>query len=162
MVFYQKSNPPAYKFHPELAYLSPSRQLRQNVRMGLAAATFGIIAGLAVAMMLFPRPRSDLAWTESALATIPPGPVMLPSPARDSAPPPRPVIAPRPPAGATVVKEMPPAAPTRQTVEAPQAVPPPVQAVPAVTSDLGTVQASVLEHSWPMSRKARSHRRARR
>src|SRR5215475_6106675 len=172
MLFHQKSNPPAYEFHRELGYLSASR--KQNVRIALAAAAFGIIAGLAVAMTLFPRPSSDLAWTESALATMPPGPVIPPSPVRDSAPPPRPLMAPRAPAGATerisrgggIVKEMPPAAHTRQTVEAAQEAPPPVhtqaQAVPAVTSDRGMVQASVLEQSRPVSRKARHHRRGRR
>src|SRR5215813_8847353 len=85
MLFHQKSNPPAYEFHRELGYLSAFRQ--QDVRTGLAAAAFGIIAGLAVAMTLFPRPSSDLAWTESALATMPPGPVIPPSPVSDSAPP---------------------------------------------------------------------------
>src|SRR5215475_9979074 len=160
MLFHQKSNPPAYEFHRELGYLSPFRQ--QDVRTGLAAAAFGIIAGLAVAMTLFPRPSSDLAWTESALATMPPGPVLPPNPVRDSAPPPRPLIAPRAPAGATerisrgggIVKEMPPATSTRQTVEAGQEATPPVhalaQAVPDVTSDRGTVQVSVLKHSRPV------------
>ena len=162
MLFHQKSNPPAYEFHRELGYLSASR--KQNVRIALAAAAFGIIAGLAVAMTLFPRPSSDLAWTESALATMPPGPVIPPSPVRDSAPPPRPLMAPRAPAGATeriskggdIVKKL-PAAPTRQTVEAAQEAPPPVQtpaqAVPAVTSDRGMVQASVPKQSRPVSRK---------
>jgi len=149
----QKSNPPAYEFHEELGY----------VRMGLAAAAFGIIAGVAGAMTLFPS--SDLARSESALAMIPPGPVIPPSPVRDFAQPPRPLIAPRAPAGATertsrdgdIVKELPPAAPTRQTVEAAQEAPPPVQtpaqAVPAVTSDRGMVQAGVPEQSRPVSRK---------
>jgi hypothetical protein len=149
---FQKSNPPAYECPPELGY----------VRMGLAAAAFGIIAGVAGAMTLFPS--SDLARTESALAMIPSGPVMAPSPMRDSAPPPRPLIAPRAPAGATeriatgggIVKQLPPAAPTRQTVEAVQEAPPPVrtptQAVPAVTSDRGMLQAGLPERSRPGSR----------
>jgi hypothetical protein len=171
-MFHQKSNPAAYEFHRELGYPSASRQ--QNVRIGLAAAAFGIVAGLAIAMTLFPRPSSDLTWTESALATMPPGPVIPPGPARDPAAPPRPLIAPRAPAGATewtsrgggIVKEMAPAAPESRTVEAAQEAPPPVhtpaQAVPAVTFDRGMVQASVLGQSRPVSRKTRSHRRARR
>ena len=164
MLFRQKSNPPAYKFHPELGYPCPSRQLRQDARMGLAAAAFGIIAGVAGATTLFPSPSSDLARSESPLAMIPPGPVIPPSPARDSAPQTRPLIAPRAPASATeriskggdIVKKL-PAAPTRQTVEAAQEAPPPVQtpaqAVPAVTSDRGMVQASVPKQSRPVSRK---------
>ena len=163
MLFHQKSNPPAYESHQELGYLCPSRQLRQNVGVGLAAAAFGIIAGVAGAMTLFPSPGSDLARSGSPLAMIPSGPV-IPSPVRDSAPPNRPLIAPRAPAGATeqiawggdIVKEL-PAAPTRQTVEAAQEAPPPVQApaqaVPAVTSDRGMVQASVPKQSRPVSRK---------
>lgn len=162
MLFRQKSNPPAYKFHPELGYPCPSRQLRQDARMGLAAAAFGIIAGVAGAMTLFPR-HSDLARSESPLAMIPSGPVIPPSPVRDSAPP-TVLIAPRASAGVIersrgggIVKELPPAAPTRQTVEAAQEAPPPVQtpaqAVPAVTSDRGMVQAGVPEQSRPVSRK---------
>jgi len=174
MLLNQKSNPPTYEFHPDLGYPCPSRQLRQDVRMGLAAAAFGVIAGVAGAMTLFPSPSSDLARTESALAMIPPGSVIRPSPVKDSTPPPRPLIAPRAPARATeqitwgggIVKEMPPATPTRQTVEAAQEAPPPIhtpaQAVAAVSSDRGIVQASVLKHSRPVSRKTRSHRRARR
>ena len=61
MLLQQKSNPPTYEFHPELGYLCPSRQLRQDLRAGLAAVAFGIIAGLAAAMTLFPSPSSGLA-----------------------------------------------------------------------------------------------------
>jgi len=156
---FQKSNPPAYEFDPELGY----------VRMGLAAAAFGIIAGVAGAMTLFPS--SDLARTESALAMIPPGPVIAPSLVRDSALPPRPLIAPRAPPGATggsIVKELPPAAPTRQTAQAVQEAPPPVHTpTQAVTSDRGMVQAGVPVQSRPVSRKrtrtvnASVHRHAR-
>jgi hypothetical protein len=165
MLFHQKLNPPAYEFDPELGYHCPSGQLRQDVRAELAAVAFGIIAGLAGAMTLFPRPSSDLARSESALVMIPPGPVIPPpSSVRDSAPL-TVLIAPRAPAGATerisrgggIVKELPPAAPTRQTIEAAQEAPPPVetpaQAVPAVTSDRGMVQASVPKQSRPVSRK---------
>jgi hypothetical protein len=163
MLFHQKLNPPAYEFDPELGCDCPSGQLQQDVRDGLAAAAFGIIAGLAGAMTLFPSPSSDLARSESVLVMMPPGPVI---------PPPSPVrapltvlIAPRAPAGATerisrgggIVKELPLAAPTRQTVEAAQEAPPPVempaQAVPAVTFDRGMVQASVPKQSRPVSRK---------
>jgi hypothetical protein len=148
MLFHQKSNPPAYEFHPELGYL--------------AAAAFGIIAGVAGAMTLFPTSSSDLARSEYALAMIPPRPMIPPSPVTDYAPL-TVLIAPRAPAGATErrgggVKELPPAAPTRQTVEvvaqeAPPSVETPAQAVPAVTSDRGMVQASVPKQSRPVSRK---------
>ena len=163
-MFQQKSNPPTYEFHPELGYLFPSRQLRQDVRAELAAAAFGIIAGLAAAMTLFPSPSSGLARGEYALVMISPRPVIPHSPVRDSAPL-TVLIAPRAPAGATerisrgdgIVKELPPAAPTRQTVEVAQEAPPPVetpaQAVPAVTSDRGMIQASVPKQSRPVSRK---------
>jgi hypothetical protein len=86
MLFYQKSNPPAYEFHPELGYL--------------AAAAFGIIAGVAGAMTLFPTSSSDLARSEYALAMIPPRPMIPPSPVTDSAPL-TVLIAPRAPAGVT-------------------------------------------------------------
>ena len=161
MLLQQKSNPPTYEFHPELGYLCPSRQLRQDLRAGLAAVAFGIIAGLAAAMTLFPSPSSGLARGESALVMMPPGPVIPQSPVRDSAP--LTVLsAPRAPPGAIergggIVKELPPAAPTRQTVEAAQEAPPPVetpaQSVPAVTSDRGMVQASLPKQSRPVSRK---------
>jgi|SRR5215475_2950355 len=59
---------PGYQFHPELGYLCPSRQLWQNVRVGLAAAAFGLVAGLGAALALFPRHSNDVAWTEPALA----------------------------------------------------------------------------------------------
>ena len=162
MSFHQKSNPPAYEFHPELGYLFPSRELWQDVRAEFAAAAFGIIAGVAGALTLFPSPSSDLARSESALVMMRPGPVIPPSTVRDSAPL-TVLIAPRAPAGATerisrgdgIVKELPPAAPTRQTVEVAQEAPPPVetpaQAIPAVTSDRG--MASVPKQSRPVSRK---------
>src|SRR5262245_29295798 len=62
----------SYEFHPEFGYLCPSRQLRQNVRVGLAAAGFGIILGLVGAMMLVPRHYGNPARTESTLAVAPP------------------------------------------------------------------------------------------
>jgi len=148
MLFHQKSNPPAYEFLPDLG-------------SSLAAAAFGIIAGVAGAMTLFPTASSDLARSEYALAMIP-RPMIPPSPVIDSAPL-TVLIAPKAPPGATerrsagVVQELPPAAPARQTVEPAQEAPPPVetpaQSVPAVTSDRGMVQASLPKQSRPASRK---------
>jgi len=139
-----------------------ARDVARARRAELAAAAFGIIAGVAGAMTLFPTPSSDLARSGYALAMIPPRPMIPPSPVRDSAPP-TVLIAPRAPAGATErrgggVKELPPAAPTRQTVEvvaqeAPPSVETPAQAVPAVTSDRGMVQASLPKQSRPVSSK---------
>jgi hypothetical protein len=60
-----------YEFHPELGYLCPSRQLRQNVRVGLAAAAFGLIAGVGGAMALLPRHSDDVVWTEPSLTAAP-------------------------------------------------------------------------------------------
>src|SRR5947209_4508723 len=67
-------SPPTYEFHPELGYLCPSRQLRQNVRVGLAAALFGLITGLAGAMALFPRHGADPARSEPLLGVASSGP----------------------------------------------------------------------------------------
>jgi len=64
-----------YEFHPELGYLCPSRQLRQNVRVGLAAAAFGLITGVGGAMALLPRHSDNVVWTEPALAAAPAGSV---------------------------------------------------------------------------------------
>ena len=166
MSFHQKSNPLAYEFHPELGYLFlfPSRELWQDVRAEFAAAAFGIIAGVAGALTLFLSPGGDLARSEYALAMISPRPMIPPSPVTDSAPL-TVLIAPRASAGTTerisrgddIVKELPPAGPTRQKVEATQEAPPavetPAQAVPAVTSDRGMVLASVPKQSRPASHK---------
>ena len=62
---------PTHLFHPELGYLCPSRQLRQHVRVGLAAAAFGLITGLSAALVLLPRHSDNIAWTEPALAAAP-------------------------------------------------------------------------------------------
>ena len=62
---------PTHLFHPELGYLCPSRQLRQNVRVGLAAAAFGLITGLSAALVLLPRHSDNNAWTVPALAAAP-------------------------------------------------------------------------------------------
>src|SRR5215467_8746012 len=71
MTVHQRFGPPAYEFHPELGYLCPSHQLRQNVRVGLAAAAFGLAAGLAGAILLLPR--HDHAQSEPTLAVAPVG-----------------------------------------------------------------------------------------
>jgi hypothetical protein len=84
MSLHQKFSLPAYEFHPELGYLCPSRQLRQNVRVGLTAAAFGIITGVAGAVALFPR--HDLARTEPVLAVAPVGPVGDSTPLTASSP----------------------------------------------------------------------------
>jgi hypothetical protein len=73
MSLHQKLSLPGYEFHPELGYLCPSRQLRQNVRVGLTAAAFGIIAGVAGAVALLPR--HDLTRVEPVLEVAPAGPV---------------------------------------------------------------------------------------
>jgi hypothetical protein len=58
---------PTHDFHPELGYLCPSPQLQQKVRVGLAAAAFGLVAGVGGALALLPR-HSDVTWTEPAIA----------------------------------------------------------------------------------------------
>src|SRR5215475_3980287 len=63
-----------HELHPELGYLWPSRQLRQNVRVGLAAAAFGIITGLAAAIVLLPRHGADPARSQYLLAGAQSGP----------------------------------------------------------------------------------------
>src|SRR5262245_10482853 len=73
MSLHQKLSLPGYEFHPELGYLCPSRQLRQNVRVGLTAAAFGIVAGVAGAVALLPR--HDLTRVEPVLEVAPAGPV---------------------------------------------------------------------------------------
>jgi hypothetical protein len=80
MTLHQKFSRPGYEFHPELGYLCPSGQLRQNVRVGLAAALFGIVAGVAATAALLPRRSVERAWSEPVLAAEPAGP------ARDSTP----------------------------------------------------------------------------
>jgi hypothetical protein len=77
--------PPADEFHPELGYLCPSPQLRQKVRVVLAAAAFGLIAGIGGAMALLSRHSNDVAWTEPVLA------VALPDSVTHSIPGPSPV-----------------------------------------------------------------------
>jgi hypothetical protein len=59
---------PTHDFHPELGYLCPSPQLRQKVRVGLAAAAFGLVTGVGGALALLPRHSADVTWTEPAMA----------------------------------------------------------------------------------------------
>jgi hypothetical protein len=73
MTVHQRFNPSAYEFHPELGYLCPSRQLRQNVRVGLAAAAFGLVAGTALAIVMLPR--HDVTRSEPVLVVSPSGPL---------------------------------------------------------------------------------------
>jgi hypothetical protein len=132
MTVHQRFGPPAYEFHPELGYLCPSRQLRQNVRVGLAAAAFGLVAGVAGAIMLLPR--HDRAQSEPVLAVAPSGPVkestMLPASSPSIASPTAPQEAPASAAGISVdsvAKQQPPptvpTVPTSPAVEAPSAAP---------------------------------------
>src|SRR5436309_11138955 len=86
MTVHQRFGPPAYEFHPELGYLCPSRQLRQNVRVGLAAAAFGLITGMAGAIALLPRHDGDPARSKTLLAAEPPGPVRGSTPLMASSP----------------------------------------------------------------------------
>jgi hypothetical protein len=65
---------PTYEFHPEFGYLWPSHQLRQNVRVGLAAAAFGLITGLAGALAMLPRHSASAALTTPMLVEAPAGP----------------------------------------------------------------------------------------
>jgi hypothetical protein len=106
MSSHHKFNQPAYEVHPEFGYLCSSDQLRQNVRVGLAAAAFGIIVGLVSAMVLFPRHGSDPARIESTLALAPRNPVTeapSPRPATDAPAIPSPIASAAPPATAPSV-----------------------------------------------------------
>jgi hypothetical protein len=149
MTVHQKFGPPAYEFHPELGYLCPSRQLRQNVRVGLAAAAFGLIAGVAATATLLPRHGSDLTPTEPALAATAKSigdttPLVAPSAA---------IISPRVPAGSVergAIKPPPPAAAAKLGTEptfSPNAAPPVVEtpAAPVVTTDRGTAAVGASE-----------------
>jgi len=152
MTVHQKFGPPAYEFHPELGYLCPSRQLRQNVRVGLAAAAFGLVAGVAGAIMLLPR--HDLARSEPMLAVAPVGQVPVGQvpvgQVKESTPLPAsspsiasPIGSRGAPAGAagisvdSVAKQQPPATvptvPTSPAVEAPNAAPAAIDAPAAPT-----------------------------
>jgi hypothetical protein len=133
-----------HEFHPELGYLWPSRQLRQNVRVGLAAAAFGIITGLAAAIVLLPRHGADPARSEYLLAGAPSGPagdpaaLLAPSPSVAPA-----GIAARIPTGASP-KQPAPAAATRDELSATVQVP--AQATPVTTTDRAAAPVSANEH----------------
>ena len=143
MTVHQRFGPPAYEFHPELGYLCPSRQLRQNVRVGLAAAAFGLVAGVAGAIMLLPR--HDLAQSEPMLAVAPVGQVKESTPLPASSPSVAspigsqgaPAAAPKRVSVDSVAKQQPPATvptvPTSPAVEAPNAAPAAIDAPAAPT-----------------------------
>jgi hypothetical protein len=115
---------PTYEFHPEFGYLCPSVQLRQNVRVGLAAAAFGLIAGVGGAMALLPRHSDDVVRTEPVSAVAPLDSVSHLTTAKQVS-------------ADGVVKPLPAAAPisSESANEAPPAVEMPAQAAPLVTTD---------------------------
>src|SRR5262249_9055331 len=125
---------PAYEFHPELGYLCPSRQLRQNVRVGLAAALFGIVAGVAATATLLPRRSVDLAWSDPIPAVESPGPVKDATPLTSSGPLTDSPGAPSATAARVyrrgIAKQSPPAAPISPAIGAAN-VPPPAVETPA-------------------------------
>jgi hypothetical protein len=143
-----------HEFHPELGYLCPSRQLRQNVRVGLAAAAFGVITGLAAAIVLLPRHGADPARSGYLLAGAPPGPAgeLAPRPA----PSPSVALDGAPASTAARVstgvshKQLAPAAPVTPpagtTNELSGVVQPPAQSTPVTTTDRATAAVSGHEH----------------
>jgi type IV secretory pathway VirB10-like protein len=123
MSSHHKLNPPAYAFHPEFGYLCPSPQVRQNVRVGLAAAAFGVIIGVIGALALFPRHGGNLPRTQPALAVAPSGGVTDSARSAASTPSIAPPGAPSGMGGRVVsvdggAKQPPPAVPTSPAVEA--------------------------------------------
>jgi hypothetical protein len=153
-------SPPTREFHPELGYLCPSRQLRQNVRVGLAAAAFGIITGLAAAITLFPRHGADPARSEYLLAGTRAGPAgdLAPLPAAD---PSLPHAGAPAGTGARVStdafhKQLAPAAPVTppaSTAIESSSVQAPAQATPVTTTDRGVETVSGNEHVRPEAKK---------
>ena len=145
MTIHQKFSPPGYEFHPELGYLCPSRQLRQNVRVGLAAAIFGIVAGVAATAALLPRRSVDLARSEHVLTVESHGPVNEATPLTSSSPSIAPAGAPSAPAARVFTRRVgkQPAAPIGPAVGPADVAPPetPAQAAP-VTIDRGPTGAS--------------------
>ena len=153
--------PRTHEFHPELGYLCPSRQLRQNVRVGLAAAAFGVITGLAAAIVLLPRHGADPARSEYLLAGAPSGPAgdlaSLPAPAPSAA------LAGAPAGTAARVsnsasnKLMAPATPVTPPAgtanESSAAVQAPAQAAPVTTTDRGAETVSGNEHVRPEAKR---------
>jgi len=169
MTLHQRFNQPAYEFHPELGYLCPSRQLRQNVRVGLAAAAFGLITGAAATMALLPRHAGDLTRTEPALA------MEAVDPVRDSPPTTSSSSTVGAPSGTAVwastgggVKQQPSAEPSSPgAISAGGAAKPEraeTPAAPAVTTDRGTATASASEpvRAVPSKRTRTAHSTARR
>lgn len=161
MSLHQRLNQREYQFHPELGYLCPSPKLQQNVRVALAAAAFGIVTGVAAAMVLFPRHGGDLARAESALAVAPPGPVSDSMPLTASS---LSIAPPRGPPGTAervstdgVVKRLPPAASISPAVAAANAASPPIEtparAALVDTTDRGTAAVSEFEQSRPVASK---------
>jgi hypothetical protein len=148
MSLHQKLSLPGYEFHPELGYLCPSRHLRQNVRVGLTAAAFGIIAGVAGAVALLPRHGGDLTRVEPVLEVAPAGPVADSLPPTGSS-------ASIAPLGATSVKaerastgavvKQPAAAAIGAAVgaanETAPGIEPPARAAPVFNADRGTAAA---------------------
>jgi hypothetical protein len=137
---HQSYNPPTHEFHPELGYLCPSRQIRQNVRVGLAAAGFGLVAGLAAAVALFPRhDASPPALTTPALAVAPFGT------ANDLAGPADQVSTAAPEKQPASTEPITHAAATAIEASAPVQVP--IQAAPPVSADRAPAAGSRPEHS---------------
>jgi len=58
------------EFHPEFGYLVPTRKLRNTVRVALAAALFGVVAGAVGVMVLLPRIGRDLR-IEQVASSVP-------------------------------------------------------------------------------------------
>jgi hypothetical protein len=154
-------SPPTREFHPELGYLCPSRQLRQNVRVGLAAAAFGVIAGLAAAIALFPRHGADPARSEYLLTGGPSGPASDPAPLPAAA---SSVPHAGAPAGAAAqvstdafYKQLAPAAPVTPpagtAIKSSAAVQAPAQATPMTTTDRGAETVSGNEHVRPEAKR---------
>jgi hypothetical protein len=160
---HQSYGPPTYEFHPEFGYLYPSRQLRQNVRVGLAAAAFGLITGLAGAMALLPRHGASAALTTPVLAVAPSAPAsdLAPLPASG----PSLALAGAPSGTAARVstdhpdKQLAPATPITRAAEAADEPSAAVQApaAPAGTTVRGMATVSGLEHP-----RAETNKRTRR
>src|SRR5262245_56162467 len=171
----QNYGPPNYEIHPELGYLWPSRQLRQNVRVGLAAAAFGVLAGLAGAVLLVPRHGASPARTEPVLAgapsdpasNLPPLPASSPSIAHAEAPSSTAarVSTDRPNKQLAPAAAITAAGQGNDASAAVQALPAP--ATPVVTTDRSVAPRSGLEHApaeaskRPRKAKTTTHRRVR-
>jgi len=157
-----------HEFHPELGYLCPSRQLRQNVRVGLAAAAFGIITGLAAAIVLLPRHGADPARSEYLLAGTPSGPAG--ELASRTTPSPSVALAVAPASTAARVstdvshKQLAPAAPVTPPAgtanELSEVVQPPAQSTPVATTDRSTAAASGHERTRAEASKRTKRTRA--